>query len=101
MSKSEENWQTNYEALKAYIDEHHHLPDKHKETDRNKLSWWKYQMKKKKTGTLTDEQEYMLQKLVGSRSMTCKNHVKLSYEMIFSWWYERKCVILQSHKSLE
>ena len=52
MSKSEENWQTNYEALKAYIDEHHHLPDKHKETDRNKLSWWKYQMKKKNTGIL-------------------------------------------------
>lgn len=52
-SKNEENWLANYEALKAYIDEHHHLPDKHKETDRNKLSWWKYQMKKKKAGTLT------------------------------------------------
>lgn len=58
----------NYEALKAYIDEHHHLPDKHKETDLNKLSWWKYQMKKKKAGTLTEEQVDMLQKLADSRS---------------------------------
>lgn len=45
-------WMANYEALKAYIDEHKHLPDKHKVTDRNKLSWWKYQMKKKRLGRL-------------------------------------------------
>lgn len=68
MGKNEENWMANYEALKSYIDEHHHLPDKHKETDRNKLNWWKYQMKKKKAGTLTEEQERMLQTLADSRS---------------------------------
>ena len=28
----------NDEALKAYIREHYHLPDKYKETDCNKLS---------------------------------------------------------------
>ena len=28
--KNEENWITNYEALKTYIEEHHHLLDKHK-----------------------------------------------------------------------
>ncbi|MGN0283821.1 MAG: helicase associated domain-containing protein [Segatella copri] len=67
-SKNDEKWMANYEALKAYIDEHHHLPDKHKETDRNKLSWWKYQMKKNKVGTLTGEQERMLQELADSRS---------------------------------
>lgn len=65
-SKNDEKWMAKYEALKAYIDEHHHLPDKHKETDRNKLSWWKYQ--KKKAGTLTGEQVEMLQKLADSRS---------------------------------
>ena len=27
-SKNEENWHANNEALKAYIDEHHHLPPK-------------------------------------------------------------------------
>ena len=67
-SKNDEKWMANYEALKAYIDEHHHLPDKHKETDRNKLSWWKYQLKKKKAGTLTEEQERILQTLADSRS---------------------------------
>lgn len=67
-SKTDEKWLANYEALKAYIEVHKHLPDKHKETDRNKLSWWKYQMKKKKAGTLTEEQERMLQELADSRS---------------------------------
>ena len=66
ISKSEENWITNYEALKVYIDEHHHLPDKHKVENRGLLSW-KYHMKKKKAGTLTDEQERMLQELAESR----------------------------------
>lgn len=65
-SKNDEKWMANYEALKAYIDEHQ--PYKHKEANRNKLSWWKYQMKKKKAGTLTEEQERMLQTLADSRS---------------------------------
>lgn len=67
-SKNDEKWMANYESLKAYIEVHKHLPDKHKETDRNKLSWWKYQMKKKKAGTLTEEQERGLQELADSRS---------------------------------
>lgn len=61
-------WMVNYEALKAYIDEHHHLPDKHKIENRGLLSWWKYQMKKKKAGTLTEGQKRMLQALADSRS---------------------------------
>lgn len=28
MSKNEEKWLASYEALKAYIEEHHHLPPK-------------------------------------------------------------------------
>ena len=65
---NEEKWLANYEALKAYIDEHHHLPDKHKVEDRGKLSWWKYQMKKKKAGTLTEEQIRLLDEVAGMRS---------------------------------
>lgn len=68
MAKNDEKWLANYEALKAYIDEHHHLPDKHKIDNRGLLSWWKYQMKKKKAGTLTEEQERMLQMLADNRS---------------------------------
>lgn len=68
IAKNDEKWLANYEALKAYIDEHHHLPDKHKIENRGLLSWWKYQMKKKKAGTLTEEQIEMLQRLADSRS---------------------------------
>ena len=44
--KNEDKWMTNYEALKAYIAEHGHLPDKHKIESRALLSWAKYQRKK-------------------------------------------------------
>lgn len=64
----DERWLANYEALKAYIEEHHHQLDKHKVENRGLLSCWKYQMKKKKAGTLTEEQEGMLQMLADSRS---------------------------------
>ena len=37
MAKNDEKWLANYEALKAYIDEHHHLPDKHKVENRGLL----------------------------------------------------------------
>lgn len=65
-SKNDEKWLLNYDALKAYIEEHHHLPDKHKIENRGLLS--KYQMKKKKAGTLTEAQERMLKRLADSRS---------------------------------
>lgn len=42
MAKNDEKWLTNYEALKAYIDEHHHLPDKHKVENRGLLNFSKY-----------------------------------------------------------
>ena len=50
--KNEEKWMVNYEALKAYIAEHGHLPDKHVVENRALLSWAKYQRKKIKEGTL-------------------------------------------------
>ena len=37
--KNEENWITNYEALKTYIEEHHHLPDKHRVENRGLLNF--------------------------------------------------------------
>ena len=42
-TKNEENWYHNYEALKAYISERGHLPDKHVVENRALLSWAKYQ----------------------------------------------------------
>ena len=37
--KNDENCLSNYEALKTYIDEHHHLLDKHKEENRGLLNF--------------------------------------------------------------
>lgn len=53
--KNEEKWMVNYEALKAYIAEHGHLPDKHVVENRALLSWAKYQRKKIKEGTQDNE----------------------------------------------
>ena len=41
-TRNEDNWLANYEALKVYIDEHHHLPDKHKVENRGLLNFSKY-----------------------------------------------------------
>ena len=45
-TRNENNWLANYEALKVYIDEHHHLPDKHKVENRGLLNFSKYTRKK-------------------------------------------------------
>lgn len=42
----EESWNRNFELLKAFIEEHHHLPDKKKVESRGLLSWAKYQRKR-------------------------------------------------------
>lgn len=62
MSKSEETWNANYEALKTYILERGHLPDKHVVTNRSLLSWAKYQRKKAK------KERWI------ARSENCSNH---------------------------
>lgn len=59
-SKNDCNWYQNYEALKAYIQERGHLPDKHVVENRALLSWAKYQRKKIKEGTLDAEKREML-----------------------------------------
>lgn len=41
VSKNEIKWMENYEALKAYIIERGHLPDKHVVENRALLSWAK------------------------------------------------------------
>ena len=67
--KNDENWITNYEALKAYIDEHHHLPDKHKVENRGLLNFSKYTRKKIKEGTLDEEKRVMFEELLAERWM--------------------------------
>lgn len=64
----EESWQQNFELLKVYIEEHHHLPDKKKVENRGLLSWAKYQRKRIKAGTLDEEKTRLFLELMESRS---------------------------------
>ena len=45
-------WRENYEALRRYVLERGHLPDKHVVENRALLNWAKYNRKKIKAGTL-------------------------------------------------
>lgn len=67
-SKNDSNWYQNYEALKAYIQERGHLPDKHVVTNRSLLSWAKYQRKTFKEGTLDKEKRELFESLLATRS---------------------------------
>lgn len=67
-SKNNYNWCQNYEALKAYIQERGHLPEKHVVTNRSLLSWAKYQRKKIKEGTLDNLKREMFESLLATRS---------------------------------
>lgn len=68
-TKNNENWVANYEALKAYIEEHHHLPAKDSGMNaKYLLNWVKYQRKRMKAGLISNEQKVMLEALLQSRS---------------------------------
>lgn len=67
-SKNDDKWLTNYEALKAYILERGHLPDKHVVENRSLLSWAKYQRKKIKEGSLDEEKRELFESLLATRS---------------------------------
>ena len=67
-SKNDAKWHQNYEALKVYILQRGHLPDKHVVENRALLSWAKYQRKKIKEGTLEEEKREMFEALLASRS---------------------------------
>ena len=67
-SKNDYNWYQNDDALKAYIQERGHLPDKHVVENRALLSWAKYQRKKIKEGKLDEEKLEMFEALLTARS---------------------------------
>ena len=67
-SKNDSNWYQNYDALKAYVQEQVHLPDKHVVTNRSLLSWAKNQRKKIKEGTLDAEKRELFESLLATRS---------------------------------
>lgn len=63
----EQRWMDNYEALKAYVEEYHHLPDKKKVENRGLLNWWKYNRKCLKQGKLNERRLALLQALSDMR----------------------------------
>lgn len=67
-SEVDYNWYQNFEALKAYIAERGHLPDKHVVENRALLSWAKYQRKKIKEGALDAEKQELFEALLATRS---------------------------------
>ena len=70
MSKNDEKWLVNYEALKAYIDEHHHLPPKNAPLGaKYLLNWCKYVRKTIKEGTCDVWKKEMFEELMAERHL--------------------------------
>ena len=65
----EERWNTFISELRTYIEEHHHLPDKHKVDNRGLLNQVKYARKKIKEGKLRDEQVQEFEEILSQRHL--------------------------------
>jgi len=61
-------WWRNYEALRRYVLERGHLPDKHVVENRALLNWAKYNRKKIKAGTLDADKVQLFEELLALRS---------------------------------
>ena len=61
-------WRENYEALRRYVLERGHLPDKHVVENRALLNWAKYNRKKIKAGTLDADKVQLFEELLALRS---------------------------------
>lgn len=69
-SKNDEKWMTNYEALKDYIVEHHHLPPKNAPIGaKYLLNWSKYVRRTIKDGTCDEWKREMFESLMSERHL--------------------------------
>lgn len=68
-SKREQNWQSNYAQLVAYVQEHRHLPDKRRVEKRALLNWWKYNRKLTLQGKLDERHTHLLEELSQMRDL--------------------------------
>ena len=82
-TRNEDNWLANYEALKVYIDEHHHLPDKHKVENRGLLNFSKYTRKKIKEETLDEEKARELESVLNMRDLSIHTGGRRKSEKLF------------------
>ena len=68
MSKTDEKWLANFECLKAYIAEHHHLPPKNAPLGaKYLLNFAKYVRRTIKEGTCDDWKKEMFERLMEER----------------------------------
>lgn len=81
--KNDENCLAKYEAQKAYIDEHHHLPDKHKVENRGLLNFSKYTRKKIKEETLDEEKARELESVLNMRDLSIHTGGRRKSEKLF------------------
>lgn len=63
MGKSEDKWNANYDALKAFVETYRNLPNKKKVENRGLLNWWKYNQRLIKQGKLAVERVQLLSEL--------------------------------------
>lgn len=66
--KNDYKWLCNFNALKRYIGEHGHLPNKNIEENRNLLSWAKYNRRKIREGAIESWKKEMFLELMATRS---------------------------------
>lgn len=66
---NQEKWLLNYEALKAYIAVHRHLPPKSTIDYKPLLNWAKYQRKRIKAGIMPADQLTLFRQLMATRDM--------------------------------
>lgn len=69
--KNDEKWLANFEALKVYIDEYHHLPPKNAPLGaKYLLNFAKYVRRTIKVGTCDDWKREMFEGLMAERHLT-------------------------------
>ena len=88
-NRNDLRWQNNYEALKAYIEEHHYLPDKRKVENRKLVNWWKYNRRRIRLGKIDPERARKLEELSnmrwlwGSRGLFVSRNIRRS--ILWTW----------------
>lgn len=59
-----DDWQKNFEELKAHVAQTGHFPNKHTRLN----NWCRYQRKRMKNGTMPQKQQLLFESLAASRS---------------------------------
>lgn len=67
--KNEKKWFQNYQSLKVYIDEHHHLPPKSATEGKWMLNFAKYTRKTIKEGKCKEWKREMFERLMAERHL--------------------------------